>query len=358
MTKKDIMEVRKTVKGKGLCIHTIHLCYAAPDREKLFFAKHGLQTLPEDDIDAYCEIFKKTLGGKPEKNLVTMDFSGENSCMSQEELTALVKGGGKNADAAENLCEEFIQGLNMAGNYLIILAYGSYDIPAARDSGMAADGISESVYEFMLCSICPVEPSERGLFYHPDKKDFAGKITDKILRKPVCGFLYPAFEGRMPDIHHLLYCMPKPKEAHPEFAEDILGCRLPQEADDQKETFRSVVADALGKNATVESLVEVNRGISEYKEERDMNEEPAEVGKLELQRILKRAGASEDLDEDINVMAENIVEDRYVFEASGIKISVSPEHIDRIRQESVGGAPCIVIPASGMTLNGIDIRVS
>ena len=356
MIKKEISEIRKTLRASSCGIHTINLCYVGPEKETIFFSRHPFLSLPENDVERYCDIFKKTMAGKPEKNLVTLIFNNENGDERQEVLMKVWKEKGGKGKAAEAFCAEIAEKCDIVGNFLIILAFGTYDVPVRTSDGITQWDESDNVYDFMLCSICPVEPSERGLFYKADKKEFTEKITDWIVRKPVSGFLYPSFEDRAADIHHCLYSMPKPKEPHPDIAGEILGCILPQEAGEQKDHFRSVVSDALGKDATIDNIITVNRGISEYEEERAANEEPAPVDRTELQRILGRAGVKEELGEDINVMAENVLEEKYVFEASGIKLSVSPEHIDRIEQKMIGGAPCIVIPAAGMTLNGIDIK--
>ena len=356
MIKKEILEIRKTVKTKNCCIHTVNLCYVGPEKDIIFFSRHSLHTFQEPDIEKYCGIFQKTLAGKPEKNLVTLEFNGENGEERKDILLKAVKESGGKGAAAEALCKEIADSCDIVGNFLIILAFGNYDIPQKTSDGRTLEDASDGVYEYMLCSICPVEPSESGLFYIEDKKEFTGKLRDWIVRKPAAGFLFPSFEDRTTDIHHCLYSMPKPKDPHRPIVEEILGSTLPQEADEQKDLFRSIVSDALGKNATIDNIVTVNRGVSEYEEERTVNEEPAPVDKTELQRILRRTGFQEDIDEEINVMAENIIEDKYVFETNGIRVSVSPEHIDRIEQQMKGGAPYILIPAAGMTLNGIDLK--
>ena len=165
MIKKEISEIRKTLRASSCGIHTINLCYVGPEKETIFFSRHPFLSLPENDVERYCDIFKKTMAGKPEKNLVTLIFNNENGDERQEVLMKVWKEKGGKGKAAEAFCAEIAEKCDIVGNFLIILAFGAYDVPVRTSDGMTQWDESDNVYDFMLCSICPVEPSERGLFY-------------------------------------------------------------------------------------------------------------------------------------------------------------------------------------------------
>ena len=47
-------------------------------------------------------------------------------------------------------------------NYYIILIHGAYDVPGRASDNLDMDDASDYVYEFILCSICPVKTRQTG----------------------------------------------------------------------------------------------------------------------------------------------------------------------------------------------------
>ena len=83
-----------------------------------------------------------------------------------------------------------------------------------------------SVYEYILCSICPVTLSKAGLCYNAVTNSIEDRIRDWIVTDPANGFLFPAFNDRSTDIHNILYYTKNPEDFKSGFYEhDLLLIR-------------------------------------------------------------------------------------------------------------------------------------
>ena len=64
----------------------------------------------------------------------------------------------------DTLLQEFydrvITAFDYPENYYIILIYGNYDVPGRATDGAEMFDASDEVYQFLLCSICPVNRSK------------------------------------------------------------------------------------------------------------------------------------------------------------------------------------------------------
>ena len=76
---------------------------------------------------------------------------------------------------------------------------------------------SDTVYEHIMCSICPVKLTKAGLTYNAEKNNIEDRIRDWLVEMPDWGFLFPQFNDRSTDIHGLLYYTKKktPKTSVP-----------------------------------------------------------------------------------------------------------------------------------------------
>ena len=103
-------------------------------------------------------------------------------------LQAVQQCGLKNDALMEILYEQIADAYIADHRFAVYVFHGVYDIPAKSKDGESL-WESEEVYDFIICTICPLEDE-----YQPGE--------------PVFGFLYPAFSDRSPDqgrinIYHL-----------------------------------------------------------------------------------------------------------------------------------------------------------
>ncbi len=81
-------------------------------------------------------------------------------------------------------------------NYYIILIHGAYDVPGRASDNLDMDDASDYVYEFILCSICPVKLDKPGLCYNVSHNTIENRVQDWVVGAPENGFLFPAFTDR------------------------------------------------------------------------------------------------------------------------------------------------------------------
>ena len=98
-------------------------------------------------------------------------------------LMALKECGLKNDGLLDVIYELFGEKYQAEGEYAVYFFYGSYDVPL-KASDKESLGESEEVYQFLVCTICPVSGD-----YEPGKTE--------------CGFLFQAFRDRSGDVHRI-----------------------------------------------------------------------------------------------------------------------------------------------------------
>ena len=155
--------------------------------------------------DTFNIHFGKLSGAEKTRNLKlakTIPFSKTNEQLKDYTFADAVKGkdsvwrlsqavqqcGLKNDALMEILYEQIADAYIADHRFAVYVFHGVYDIPAKSKDGESL-WESEEVYDFIICTICPLEDE-----YQPGE--------------PVFGFLYPAFSDRSPDqgrinIYHL-----------------------------------------------------------------------------------------------------------------------------------------------------------
>lgn len=357
MNKKDISEIKKTLKPENSSIELIRTCYVNGEKKIVASHKSSFLSLDEEEQHKYMDILKKAMSGKLNLSLLNLEFpnEAEQDGGTQNRLYKMMKDGLEDDDMTDLFFEELVNTYVHTGNYLILLAYGNYGIPSRASDG-ADLGESEYVYSFFICCLCPVDLSKPGLCYSHDDKTFVNAERDWIAGNPEVAFTFPAFSDRQMDIHHALYYTKKATEPHEEISDTILGCVLPMAADDQKEAFKEMVQESLGENANIHNIVNLNREIESYVDDMERDDETPIMNGKDVANLLSRSGVDSDIkSEEFEVMADVVADEKYIFEAEGMKLQVSKDFIDFVEQKTVNGRPCLVLPLSGTTLNGIKL---
>ena len=202
MNKKEISEIKKQFTPEHCAITRICGCYVDGEKEKRTELKEAFLSLPEEEMFKYFDIFRKTLSGTIGKNLINLDFplSQEAEGGTQEYLLRLRDSKLKDDDLLEDFYDKIIEHYFYGENYYIILIHGLYDIPGKASDGSQMFDASDEVYEFLLCSICPVKLSKAGLCYNSKTNNIEDRIRDWIVEMPDQGFLFPVFQDRSTDL--------------------------------------------------------------------------------------------------------------------------------------------------------------
>lgn len=244
MTKKDLLELRRRFT-KECTISRMAGCYVDCNKQMVLKLNENFLNLSEDEFYKFLDIAKKTLSGNVGNNILELAFPAdeEEPGGKQQFLRGLRESRLENEDLLDRFYELIIEKLDIAGNYLILVFHDTYDVMTRTQDNIDLDE-SEEVYDYLLVSICPVELSKPGLGYRADENRIGARLRDWVVGMPQVGFLFPAFNERSADIHKIDFYTKDPKDSHPEFAEDILGCTARRTATEQRMTFGAIVKKA------------------------------------------------------------------------------------------------------------------
>ena len=248
MQRKDLQEIKKRFKKDECTFTRMAGCYVNSQKEKVVTLNEIFLNLPDEEFYKYLEIAKKTLSGTVGNNLLPLDFppEEENPGGKQQFFMGLKTSALKEESLLERFYDLIIDTYDYVGNYLILLFHDAYDIMVKTEDGRKLDE-SEEVYEYIICSICPVTLSKPGLGYLEEENKIGVRLRDWIVSPPENGFLFPAFSQRSSDIHSLIYYTKNAKEPHKVFMEDGLGCGAKRTALQQKKSFQDIVKKAVAQ---------------------------------------------------------------------------------------------------------------
>lgn len=372
MNKTEVTEIKKIFKKDDNGITRICGCYVDGEKNKRVELKEAFYSLPEEEMFKYVDIFRKTMSGTLGKNLMNMEFPMEeetNDDGKQKFMMKLVDSGLQDDALLDEFYDMVIKTYEYTGNYLIVLIHTAYDIPSITADGIEKEDASDYVYNFILCSICPVKLSKAGLCYNPENNSIEDCDRDWIVQAPANGFLFPAFNDRNTDIHSLLYYAKNADEVDIDFSYNLLGCTFPIPAKEQKETFHALVEESLGTTCDYEMVKNLHENLNEMIEENKENPEPLELDKEDVKKILSSCGVSEEkidvfeekftenIGEDQKLVADNIANLRkFEVRTPNVTIQVNPDRTDLVNTQIIDGVPCIVIECSDeVEVNGIRV---
>ena len=375
MNKKEVAEIRRQYVPERCTISRICGCYVDAEKNIKTTMKEAFLSLPEDDAFKYFTIFKKTLSGTVGRNLVNLDFplEEEHEGGHQEFLLKLRNSKLKDDALVEEFYNRIIDTFPFGENYYIILIHVAYDVPGKATDGTEMYDASDNVFEYLLCSLCPVHLSKPGLGYNEAKNCIENRIQDWIVDQPMKGFLFPAFNDRYTDIHSMLYYTKNATDLQEDFLKNMFGCtRIPLDADSQKETFNCLIADTLGTDCDYSVVKNIHEILNEKIEEFKDSPEPLELGKQDVRRLFEDSGVPdsrmEDFDQCYNegvgeqttFLATNIASSRkFNIETPDVVVKVNPEAADLVETRIIDGRQCLVIAINEhVEVNGISIAVA
>ena len=302
MNKKEIAEIKKLFTPSHCAITRICGCYVDAEKNVKTKLKEAFLSLEEEEMFKYFKIFKSTLSGTIGKNLLNMEFplSQESDGGTQEFLLKLRNSELKDDALIDAFYEKVMADYLYPENYYIILIHGAYDVPGRASDNLDMDDASDYVYEFILCSICPVKLDKPGLFYNVSHNTIENRVQDWVVGAPETGFLFPAFNDRSTDIHSTLFYTKNTKEPHSEFMTNGLGCGVERTATEQKMAFHSIVRNVLGAEdeSTDDKLLDIQQNLSEmaddYAETHDDDDDPFILDSEAMNKVLSDCHVSEE----------------------------------------------------------------
>lgn len=371
MNKKDISEVKKLLAKKTCRIDKISGCMVDGDGKCSDVIGEHLRRMDEDESDLYLGLVRKALSGKIGKNLYNTEFplSEEKDGGKQHALHAFLDDQLDTDDKIRKFCQNIADNIHMDSAYAILIAKGVYDVPAKAKDGAVLEDASEDVYLFEITCICPVKVGKKMLVFNEASKNLASSGTVLSIEAPVAGFLYPAFDNRQTNIHAALYYVKKETERHQDLSDLIFGADLMTAESDQKELLAAVVEKTLGRDCDFDQVRSINDAVNQASKEMSDTDEPAEIGKNDLKRILRDSGVPEDKLNKFDAVYDEVVGEKSSFgaeninagstvkmESSSVKISMKNEMANMLETKVIGGREFLLIPIQDdITFNGVQI---
>ncbi len=374
MNEKEIAEIRRRFRPDKSNINRIRGCYVNDQKEIVSEFRQSLGLMPQEESEELLTILKKTLSGAVGKNLIDIEFTTQQVLEGGEhKLLMRLRDSSLEDDAAvRQFYENAIQTLDVEGNYLILLAYDKYDVPFYSKDGEKQEDSSE-VFSYFLCSICPVKMLKPSLGFYVSENEFRNITSDWIVSPPELGFMFPAFSDRSANLYNAVYYTRNLAENHKEFVEAVFKSEIPMPAAAQKETFESILGDAVADDCSIDVVQTVHEQLSEMIEEHKANkEDPLLISKETVKGILQSCGVSdshmaqfgEKYDSEFGagteVCPQNIIDHKqFEIRTPDVTVRVNPERSDLVETRVIDGTKYILIRADeGIEVNGVNINIS
>lgn len=375
MVKPELNEIKKLFTPKKCSINRICGCYVDGEKNIKTTFQESFLNLPEEETFKYFEIFRKALSGSIGKTALNMEFplNQENEGGTQEFLLRLRESKLKDEALLNQFYDMVINYFDYVGNYLILLIHDTYDVPNKTTDNIIDYETSDTVFDYIMCTLCPVNLSKAGLSYDALSNEFHNRVRDWVVELPEAGFLFPAFNDRTSDIHSAMYYIKDSEEQYNAFLDGVLGLVPSLTAKTQKEAFKTLIEETLGDNVDFEVVQSIHENLTELEVEHKNKEiaEPLTLNKKEVKTLFEKAGVeNEKLDifdklydaaagENTELFASNIHTGRTLeVKTPDIVIKVNPERSDLIKTQVIDGRKCIVIEINDQVeLNGVEVRV-
>ena len=373
MTRKELNEIKSQYTLEDCGILRLCGCYVDGERNKITQFNENFLNLPEEEKHKYFDIFKKTLSGTPGKNLVDMKFNVDAYADegARTFLMNLRDSGLKDDRLLNEFYDRIINNYSYVGNYLILLINQVYDTPAVTTDNIEMDDASDEVYSYILCSICHVNLSKPGLGYDEEDNNFHDKKQNHMVDVPDVGFLFPAFNKRSADEDMTLFYTKDVSEFEDGLIDCLLDCAVPLPAKQQKETFTSLVNEALGEEADLEIVKNIHENLEQIIEEKKQ-ESPAPVmlDKTEMKDLLEKSGVKEEKLENFEehfemaagehgkLVASNVSSGKkFEVKTPDVVIKINSDKTDIVSTQVIDGRQCLVIQIDErLEVNGISVN--
>jgi len=376
MIDKEIGELRRHLRRDRSNMTNLYGCYVNDHKEIISQFSQSLGMMPENEAEKYFALLKRTLSGTIGKNLIDISFKTSQVADSPEHklLMGLRDSRCKDEQLRDQLCKKIIETVTFDGNYLILMARETYDVPfKSKDDSFRKDGSEES-YTFFICAVCPVKQTKANLHYVAEEKMFHDGAMNQMVSAPTLGFLFPAFDGRSTNIYNALMYSKDIKDGHEAFVESVFNINPPKCPADQKASFEALLTTSLGEECSMDVVQSVH---NEIRERIEMHKEakvaePLMISKEDVKSVLTQCGVPEanvakfsvDYDEAFGFEADlhprNVIDNKkFEIKTPDVIIKVAPDRSDLIETRVIGGAKYIMICADeAVEVNGVNIHIA
>ena len=295
MTTKDIATIKRRLNPEKRNPSMIRGCYVDIHGNVLTTFRKNVSQIPEEELEKYLAIFRRTVSGTYGQQLLSIEFSDEQVASDEAYagLMGLCKTELEDEETANGIYGRIIEWLNKeyavaqqsveeqlkAPNRLILLLYDSFDVAFKHGDGEEDLSMSESIFNYVLCAVCPVQQGKESLAYFESEATFHAKPADWSVGLPEVGFMFPSMEDGGADISHALYYSKDMNNVHEAFIHSVFHGEIMMNATEQKETVRTLLEDTLREECSMDVIQIVNEQVKEMMElqKEDKQAEPLQL---------------------------------------------------------------------------------
>lgn len=345
MNKKEIAEIKKQFIPDNISIREICTAYVDYNKNVICSSVGQFLTLPEKEQFKYMHILWKTLSGKLGKNLVQVPVVEER----KKWLDRIRKG-----MYWKDMVDRIIETYGFAENYMIVLIRGIYDIPGKSTAGDDMFDASDEVYDYVMCSLCPVNTGAAVLTYDSEQNKIKSREREFWVDEPVDGFLWPAFSDRSTDMDNMLIYKKSPEAKQIYLIESLTGRAELTTPKEERAEFEKMLQNVFEETPDYQTMRTIFQNLYEVQIETADNPELVKVGKGEIKHALTLAEISDQdmqnfeayCPKDRVFVLNNILDAKFKLKTDAVEIKVQPECMDNIETKIVDGRQWIMIPAA------------
>ncbi len=375
MNAREVSEIRRRFRADKSNITHVRGCYVNEKKEIISQFHQSMALLSQSESEELLAILKRTLSGTIGRNLVDITFDTKQVVSGDEHrlLMALRSSNVNDIDAVHTFYQRVIDSLNLETNYLILLTYDAYDVPYRAKDGEEFDEGSNEVYNYILCSICPVKPTKSALSFHAHENAFRNLSPDWIISPPELGFLFPSFDDRCTNLYNALYYTKNAGENYRSFVDAVFNAPILMPAKIQKETFQDLLGETLEDECRYEVVQSVRDQLCALIEEHKISKDPQplKISRDGFKRLITGSGVSSEKAEsfserfgetfgaDTTLSPKNLVDTRQTeVRTADVKISVSSERSDLVETRVIDGVRYVLVRIeNGVEVNGVPVQI-
>ena len=375
MNSKELGEIRRRIRPERSAIRHIYGCYVNGAKEIISYVDESMGLMSKEEGEEYLTLLRKSLSGTLGRSLMEISFATKQVMDSDEHrlLSALRRTKLEDAALRDEFYKCVIGALDMEdSNYLILLANDNYDVPRrGKDGQYIEDG--DSVFNYILCCICPVKSGKAALGFSSDENRFHSCAVNQIVSSPELGFMFPAFDDRAANIYAALFYSRSAEVIHREFIDAVFRTDVPMSPVRQREAFSEALSAALEQECSYGVVQSVHEQLSERIELHRESKDPEQLRITvdEVADILESSGMSaeragsfaekcgEEFGKDAELTPMNIIDAKH-FEVCTpeVTVKVDPKYSALISTRVIDGRRYILIPADGgVEVNGISVTI-
>lgn len=372
MNIREVRELRKLYTKDRCSVARLCGCYVNGEKEKVASFCGGLIGMEDEELYKYMEILKKCLSGSFEKNLFNLDIptAFEIGDDSYRLLAGMRDARLGNEALMDAFYDRVIAEYDHVGNFMILAAVDTYDVPGRSTLGDNMDDASEESFTYIIAAICPVELAKPGLCYDNDEGWFLALDREWIAGAPEAGFMFPAFNDRSTDIHAALYYAKNKDALQEKFIKGMFGCELPFTAEQKKNAFGAVVSEVYGAEFSADDMKSVHEILAEEAEAIDSTPDlDSSLSKSHVRSIIEKSGADDAQMERFDSAYDEMLGDgtavdigsiyskkNFTVKNEAVEIKVAADRTELIHFEERNGKKCAVVELDGATeIDGVVV---